>query len=457
MSGEEAGIPFMVTAAMKQELRERGFTDDEISNLTPQRANHILKSGWTHKQWADYEETIQPGRAALKSANRKVQKEAEVVPISPAVAKLAERAKKVTEGLDAKRKVDEELKGLGLGETKAEETAEDDLPKTELNARIATRKSLIAKINLTHALIENIGGRTLIASWEPSPHNPKHECVVFQTPACFRLRYSNEWVLSLKLKGKPKKLGDFWIDNKYRRQYRGVVFKPSGPKVINGCINLWRGWGVEPKQGDWSLLRQHIEVVIADGDPKSAEYIIRWIAWAIQHPDRQAEVALVLIGPKGAGKGTLIRCLQLIFGAHAFQVSSQEHIVGRFNAHQRDCVLFIADESFWAGDRRCIGALQRMITEPTLSIEQKGIDLVEVPNMLHMVMLAELGWVVPAGERESAGTLHLRPVTPGSATVIISRRFTRISRRVVPLPCSMIFNGLIWVSGTRDKFTRRPN
>jgi hypothetical protein len=41
-----------------------------------------------------------------------------------------------------------------------------------------------------------------------------------------------------------------------------------------------------------------------------------------------------------------------------------------------------------------------MITEPTLSIEQKGIDLVEVPNMLHMIMLAELGWVIPAGERE---------------------------------------------------------
>jgi len=394
-----AGVPFMVTAAMKQQLRERGFTDDQIRNLTPQEANHILGRELTAVQWADYKETIESSQAALKqaSAKRKVQKEAEVVPIRPGVAKLAERAKKVMEELDAKRKVDEELKDLGLGD---KETGEEDLPKSELNARIATRKALIAKINLTHALIENIGGKTLIASREPSPHNPEHECIVFQTPASFRLRYSNELVPSLKLKGKSKKLGDFWVDHKDRCQYRGVVFKPSGAKVINGHMNLWRGWGVEPKKGDWSPIRQHIEVVIADGDPKAAEYIIRWIAWAIQHPDRQAEVALVLVGHKGTGKGTLIRCLQLIFGAHAFQVSSQEHIVGRFNAHQRDCVLFIADESFWAGDRRCIGALQRMITEPTLSIEQKGIDLVEVPNMLHMVMLAELGWVVPAGERE---------------------------------------------------------
>jgi hypothetical protein len=401
MSGEEKaeGIPLMVTAAMKQQLCGLGFGDDAIAKLTPGEANYILERGVTAATWADYEET----------KARRSRSEAKVVPINKqAEEAFAARLKNVREGREKKKtetetkqnKADEELRGLGLGEAKIEQDEGNDLPKPEFKSRVAIREALIARINATHALIANIGGKTLIASWEPSPHNPKHQCVVFQNVASFRLRYSNEWVPSLKLKGKPKKLGDFWVDNNKRRQYRGVVFKPSGPKVINGCINLWRGWGVEPKQGDWSLLRRHIEEVIANNDPGSADYNIHWIAWAIQHPDRQAEVALVLIGHKGTGKGTLVRCLQAIFGAHAFQVSSQEHIVGRFNAHQRDCVLFIADESFWAGDKRCIGALQRMITEPTLSIEQKGIDLVEVPNMLHMIMLAELGWVVPAGERE---------------------------------------------------------
>ena len=75
---------------------------------------------------------------------------------------------------------------------------------------------------------------------------------------------------------------------------------------------------MEGKAGDWSLIRQHIEGVIADGNKEFAQYVVWWIAWAIQHPDQQAEVALVLIGRKGVGKGTLIRCLQRIFGAHAF-------------------------------------------------------------------------------------------------------------------------------------------
>jgi len=68
------------------------------------------------------------------------------------------------------------------------------------------------------------------------------------------------------------------------------------------------------------------------------------------------------------------RCLQRIFGVHAFQVTSREEVIGKFNGHLQDCVLFIADEAYWGGDKRCVGRLQGMITEPTLPIERKNID-----------------------------------------------------------------------------------
>ena len=130
MSSEEssASIPFMITAAMKQKLRERGFTDDQIRNLTAQEANDILRRQWTAAQWADYNETIRAGRDALDSAKSKVRKEEEkVIPINPAaVAKLAERAKKVTEGLEARRKADEELRKLGLDKEEDSEVEGDD-------------------------------------------------------------------------------------------------------------------------------------------------------------------------------------------------------------------------------------------------------------------------------------------------------------------------------------------
>ena len=100
------------------------------------------------------------------------------------------------------------------------------------------------------------------------------------------------------------------------------------------------------------------------------------------------------------GKGTLVRPLQRIFGDHAFQITSREEVIGKFNGHLQDCILFIADEAYWGGDKRCVGRLQGMITEPTLPIERKGIDLIQVRNLLHVVMLAEPGWVIPAGRFE---------------------------------------------------------
>jgi hypothetical protein len=265
---------------------------------------------------------------------------------------------------------------------------------------------VIEAMNRRHAIIDNVGGKTVIAGWEPSQLNPERMVVVFQQKESFLLRYSNRTATIDVPDGRGgsrqsvEALGQWWLRHRQRRQHRGITFLPGGPEIVNECLNLWQGWGVEAKLGNWSLIREHIEVVLAGGNEEFAEYIIRWIAWAIQNPAAQAEVALVLVGPKGAGKGTLVRCLQRVFGAHAFQVTSREEVIGKFNGHLQDCVLFVADEAYWGGDKRCVGRLQGMITEPTLPIERKGFDLIQVPNFLHVVMLAEPGWVIPAGRFE---------------------------------------------------------
>jgi hypothetical protein len=261
-------------------------------------------------------------------------------------------------------------------------------------------------MNKQHAIIDNVGGKAVIASWEPSSLDPTRLMVAFQNKESFLLRYSNRYA-TIEITTKrgaiaqaEVPLSQWWLTHRHRRQYRGITFWPGKGKVINECLNLWRDWGCEAREGDWSLIRHHIETVLAGGNAEFADYLIRWIAWSIQNPDRQAEVALVLIGVKGAGKGTLVRCLERIFGQHSFQVSSRDEVIGKFNGHLQDCILFIADEAYWGGDKRCVGRLQAMITEPKLTIERKGIDAFEVRNLLHILMLAEPGWVIPAGRYE---------------------------------------------------------
>jgi len=52
----------------------------------------------------------------------------------------------------------------------------------------------------------------------------------------------------------------------------------------------------------------------------------------------------------------------------------------------------------WGGDKASDGALKRLISEPTLLIEPKGVDAFEVPNMLSIAMASNEQWAVPVGE-----------------------------------------------------------
>lgn len=187
----------------------------------------------------------------------------------------------------------------------------------------------------------------------------------------------------------------FWIRNAHRRQYKGIIFDPSREHA--GWLNLWRGWAVQPKKGDWSLLQQLVREILVDGVDAHYEYVLDWLAFMVQHPSRAAEVALCFKGEKGTGKGTLGRAAASLAGSHGLHISSPEHLVGRFNSHLQNCICLFADEAFWAGDKAGEAKLKQLVTEPTIAYEGKGRDAVMGKNHVHIMMAANGDWVVPAG------------------------------------------------------------
>lgn len=192
-------------------------------------------------------------------------------------------------------------------------------------------------------------------------------------------------------------LASEWLTWGGRTTYDGVAFDPGNriPKSAK-VLNLWTDWAVEPKQGDWSLLDTLLLEGLCDGNREFYEYVLDWSAFMIQHPDQQAEVALVFKGQKGTGKGTFLRALYKLAGRHGLHISSQQHFTNHFNAHLRDCILLFADEAMWAGDKKAEGTLKALITEPTIVIEAKGKDVVTARNYLHVVMASNEDWVIPA-------------------------------------------------------------
>jgi hypothetical protein len=278
-------------------------------------------------------------------------------------------------------------------------------PTEEEEEAEAEKAERLTELNINNCVVLD-GGKTLVLRFEKMEHIAGGENYVYQVPTFLRFGDFRNFYLNRRVQIETQNgtkwvdLGSWWLEHSHRRQYAGVIFRPAGKPIINGRLNLWTGWGVEPKQGDWSLLRKHILETLAASDKDVYRYIMNWLAWSVRHPDQQAEVALVFIGDRGTGKGTLGKALCKIFGQHALHLSSPEHLTGRFNAHLRQCSFLFADEAYGPKDKSAEGTLKRLITEDTLTIEQKGRDPIEVPNLLHVMMASNNEWVVPAGAHE---------------------------------------------------------
>src|SRR5262249_14908050 len=196
-------------------------------------------------------------------------------------------------------------------------------------------------------------------------------------------------------------------------------------------LNLWRGWAINPQRGSWRRLRRHIYEVLANKDKKSFKYIIKWVAWALQNPDKQAEVALVFHGGRGTGRGMFGRMLVDIFGQHGWHIASREHFVGRFNAHLMYCAMLFVDEAYWPGDKQGEGILKNRVTEGTLTVEPKGIDPMRMPNRLKVIIASNEKWIVPAGVDERR-----------LAVFNVSEKYKQKTEYFVPLYAEMESGGI---------------
>ena len=164
------------------------------------------------------------------------------------------------------------------------------------------------------------------------------------------------------------------------------------------------------------------------------------MARAVQHPDLHAEVAVVLRGPKGTGKGTLGQILHRLFRHHAMQISNPAHFTGRFNGHLVDVLFLFIDEAFWAGDKVGEGTLKALVTEPTIPIEPKFVNLFQAPNRLKILIASNADWVVPATADERRYFV-LDVADTAKLTGAISTRYTRQSTVPSCQPSSTTYSG----------------
>ena len=187
---------------------------------------------------------------------------------------------------------------------------------------------------------------------------------------------------------------EYWLKHPKRRRVKKIVFKPKG-NVKPMEYNLWTNFAdcvqnyipmeqVDPKKFD--LYTNHIKEILANGNKEIAQYIIKWMAFAVQFPEKIPEVAMILIGLQGTGKSLFVDMFGQMFGKHYMCLQSEEALTGRFNAHLANKVLVFADEALWKGDHKGINKLKNNITNPKINIEDKFKTMTAFDNYMHIIM-----------------------------------------------------------------------
>jgi hypothetical protein len=145
-----------------------------------------------------------------------------------------------------------------------------------------------------------------------------------------------------------------WLDK--HKPVEQMTWAPGLPMVVRDKLILEGGWIDHHGATVFNLYRppenlrggdhtsatkwlDHIKYIY----PDEADHITKWLAQRIQRPQDKVNHALVLGGPQGIGKDTLLEPVKYAIGHWNFQETSPQQILGRFNGFLRSVILRISE------------------------------------------------------------------------------------------------------------------
>ena len=237
-----------------------------------------------------------------------------------------------------------------------------------------------------------IGGKHRIMTSKNCPINGKK--MSFESPSEFYNYFAHEPLMVGYNKGVA------WFKWPGKEMYpEGVGYYPCEEKLPKGTFNTFQPFPCEPVKGDVSLILDHIHNVLCDGNKEASDYFLQWLAHIFQKPMEKPTVAILMKSSEGTGKGTLYRLLANMLGTNAHQVNGGYQLVGRFNSILIGRLLVFGDEVDLS-EKRVFDRVKGIISEPTLSMELKGIDAEPMPNYTRLIFTGNHDKMLAAGTRE---------------------------------------------------------
>ena len=267
----------------------------------------------------------------------------------------------------------------------------------------------LEKMNSQHAVLP-IGDKTRVVTWGDDLDFPGRKTIVrAQTFADFKSLHSNKRKqVKVNKDGeqttKKIPLGHWWLGQRHRRQYDGGQrFMPQHEaEVVGNVLNMFEGFPIQPRKPEGrsgasgcQLLLDHGFKIMCSGNEEHWDYLHKREAWIAQNRRRSEIACAYRTEEEGSGKGFWCNRLGRLYGPYYMQVIKPEHVVGKHNRHLEVLLKLCADEALFVGDPRHRNTLFGLITEPTVDIEPKFIDVYPAANHLNIDIISNAKHFVP--------------------------------------------------------------
>jgi putative DNA primase/helicase len=130
---------------------------------------------------------------------------------------------------------------------------------------------------------------------------------------------------------------------------------------------------------------------LCGGEGNSADvfsWVLRWIAYPIQHPGAKMKTALVFHGPQGAGKNLFFEAVMSIYGCYG-RIVDQSAVEDKFNDWLSRRLFLIADEVVARAELYHVkNKLKGLITGDWIRINPKNVTPHDERNHVNLVFLS---------------------------------------------------------------------
>lgn len=168
-----------------------------------------------------------------------------------------------------------------------------------------------------------------------------------------------------------------------------VGFDPAGTDPNITC-NLWGGWPTESAEGECSSLLWLLEFLCSN-EPNGREiynWVLRWLAYPLQHPGAKMRTALVFHGPQGSGKNLFFESIMAMYGDYG-RIIDQSAIEDKFNDWASRKLFLIADEVVARAELfHTKNKLKGLITGEWIRINPKNVAAHDERNHVNIVFLS---------------------------------------------------------------------